>query len=112
MAPADEQRYPTTWPGRARLEGARDWMDCVVVEMSTATATVDLHCEPEEDVLRRVLHVHVASGVGGRDDLHLTGEVVYQLMPRGGETRVGIRFLRQGLLPEELLELLFRLRNR
>jgi hypothetical protein len=86
-------------------------MDCTVVQMSRGGAIVELGWEPDEDVLRCVLHVRVPRNAERRDAMHLSGEIVYQLMPLGGQTRVGIRFRRTGLLHEELLELLLRLRD-
>ena len=60
---------------------------------------------------RLMLHVRVPRDPERGDAVHLTGEIVYQVMPRRRGTRVGIRFRPAGLLHEELLELLLRLRN-
>ena len=85
-------------------------MLCTVVEMSRNGAELELGWVPDEDVLGLVLHVRVPRDPERGDDVHLSGEIVHQVVHRAS-TRVGIRFRRAGLLPEELLELLIRLRN-
>ena len=85
-------------------------MLCTVVQMSRSGAELELGWVPDEDVLGLVLHVRVPRDPELGDGVHLSGEIVSQLMHRTS-TRVGIRFRRAGLLHEELLELLLRLRN-
>ena len=110
-AAAHERRYATDWAARARIDGAWPWRPCRVVLISTTGATVELSWSPEEeDVLARVLDVRARTSSSSHDVLQFEGEIVEQQLVRVGVTRVRVRFVGARLQPEELLELLLRLR--
>jgi hypothetical protein len=109
-AAAHERRYAIDWPARARIDGAWPWRPCRVVLISTTGATVELSWSPEEDVLAGVLDVRARASSSSHDELQFEGEIVEQQLVRLGVTRVRVRFVGARLQPEELLELLLRLR--
>ena len=80
------------------------------MQISTVGATIDLEWWPEQDVLDRVLHVRL-SAEHSDDELRVTGTIVQQTVSTSGRTRVHLRFAGSPLSPEELVELLLRLRR-
>jgi len=108
--PADDERYATDWAARARVDGAWPWRPCRVVQIAPTGATIELSWSPLEDILGRVLDVRVRSWSSPSDVMQFEGEIVQRLVPVGGHLRVRVRFIGARLHPEELLELLLRLR--
>jgi len=111
-AAAHERRYAIDWAARARIDGAWPWRQCRVVLISSTGATVELSWTPEEDVLQRLLVVRARTSSPSHDGLRFEGEIVEQQLLRVGSlTRVRVRFVGARLQPEDLLELLLRLRQ-
>jgi hypothetical protein len=81
------------------------------VLISTTGATIEVPSTPDDDLLDQVLHVRVAPA-SAPDVLQFEGAIVKQQLLRRGRTRVHVRFVQTRLEPEEVLELLFRLRPR